>query len=374
MVRTKQDDVLSRLVREVRSDEVPAVDWDKVERSLTERVARAPALAPVKARRSAWGPLALAAAAAAVLGVFGARELAHQEPLHSMERSATRWSVEAPITLDGSRLAVGQRVTAGAAEVRVVHAGKATWTLAPGSRGMVTFGGELLTVQIEHGAALAEVVPAKRIESFAIEADALRAAAHGTVFRVTRRGDRVYVDVSEGVVAVGPASTRGATRGWLLTAPARGHFSLDGKSGSVEGETASVATTGGPLAAKGTGAGVNAGAVSQSAELTGAESDDAAAELPDKPTMDAVQAGFAKLIPAVNQCFQQNTQARGDIEVTANTRVTVKVAPDGSIASREFAPPLAPAVLSCSAPKIDAIRFAPSKQGITVSRYMQLAR
>ena len=372
MARIKQDDVLSRLVREVRSDEVPAVDWDKVERSLTERVAQAPAMAPVKARRSAWGPLALAAAAAAVLGVFGARKLAHQEPLHSMARSATRWTVEAPITLDGSRLAVGQRVTAGAAEVRVVHAGRATWTLAPGSRGMVTFGGELLTVQIEHGAALAKVVPAKRIESFAIEADALRAAAHGTVFRVTRRGDRVYVDVSEGVVAVGPASTRGATRGWLLTAPARGHFSLDGKSGSVEGETASVATTGGPLAAK--GAGVNAGAVSQSAEPTGAELDDTAAELPEKPTMDAVQAGFAKLIPAVNQCFQQNTQARGDIEVTANTRVTVKVAPDGSIVSREFAPPLAPAVLSCSAPKIDAIRFAPSKQGITVSRYMQLTR
>jgi ferric-dicitrate binding protein FerR (iron transport regulator) len=371
MPHTKQDDVLSRLVREVRSDEVPAVDWDKVERSLTERVARAPAMSPVKARRSAWGPLALAAAAAAVLGVFGARQLAHQKPVYAMEKSAARWTVEAPVTLDGSRLTVGQRVTAGTAEVRVVHAGKATWTLAPGSRGMIAVGGELLTVQLEHGAALAEVVPAKRIESFAVEADALRAAAHGTVFRVARRGQRVYVDVTEGLVAVGPASTRGATRGWLLTAPARGNFSLDGTSGSVEGETASVATSGGPLGAKGAGAGVNPGAVSQSAR---AESDDAAAELPDKPTMDAVQAGFAKLIPAVNQCFQQNTQARGDIEVTANTRVTVKVAPDGSIASREFAPPLAPAVLSCSAPKIDAIRFAPSKQGITVSRYMQLTR
>jgi hypothetical protein len=31
-------------------------------------------------------------------------------------------------------------------------------------------------------------------------------------------------------------------------------------------------------------------------------------------------------------------------------------------------------VLACSAPKIDAIRFAPSKQGITVNRYVQFTR
>jgi hypothetical protein len=62
------------------------------------------------------------------------------------------------------------------------------------------------------------------------------------------------------------------------------------------------------------------------------------------------------------------------MEVTANTRLTVKVAPDGAIVARNFAPPLAPAVLACSGPKIDAIRFAPSKQGITVSRYVQFTR
>ena len=90
--------------------------------------------------------------------------------------------------------------------------------------------------------------------------------------------------------------------------------------------------------------------------------------------MDAVQVGFAKLVPLVDQCFKQNTPARGDMEVSAHTRLTVKVSPDGSIVGREFVPPLAPAVLACSAPKIDAIRFAPSKQGITVSRYVQFTR
>jgi hypothetical protein len=368
-----ENDVLSRLVREVRSDSVPPLDWDRIEKSLNERVLQARAVTPRTTRRSAWGPLALAAAAAAVLGAFGARELVNRQPVHSMAKSPQRYNVESRPTLDGSRLAAGQRVTAGAAEVRVVHAGRATWTLAPGSRGMVAFGGDLLTVQLERGAALAEVVPSKRIESFAIEADALRAAAHGTVFRVTRRGDRVYVDVSEGVVAVGPASTRGDTRGWLLTAPARGNFSLDGKSGSVEGATAQVPASGGSAAANGAVAGAGPEVTAQRAEAVGPESTEVA-ELPDKPTMDAVQTGFSKLVPLVDQCFEQHTQARGDIEVSAHTRLTVKVAPDGSIVSREFVPPLAPAVLACSAPKIDAIRFAPSKQGITVSRYVQFTR
>jgi ferric-dicitrate binding protein FerR (iron transport regulator) len=371
MPRINPDDVLSRLVREVRADAVPAVDWDRVEKSLSERVEQAPETPPANARRSVWGPLALAAAAAVVAGAFGARELSRQEPVQTMATSAKRWNVEASVTLDGSRLALGQRVTAGSAEVRVLHQGRATWTLAPGSRGKVAFGGELLTVQLEHGAALAEVVPAKRTESFAIEADALRAAAHGTVFRVARRGDRVHVDVTEGVVAVGPASTRGATRGWLLTAPARGHFSLDGRSGTVEGESASVVSSGGaPVASASAGF----DATAESSKTPPSEAEQEVAELPEKPTMDAVQSGFGKLIPAVNQCFQQNTQARGDIEVTANTRLTLKVAPDGSITAREFAPPLAPAVLACSAPKIDAIRFSPSKQGITVSRYVQFTR
>jgi ferric-dicitrate binding protein FerR (iron transport regulator) len=250
MMPRNPDDVLSRLVREVRSEEIPEVDWDRVGKSLGERLEQAQASAPAKARRSPWGSIAIAssaAAAAVALGAFGVRELSHQQPPQSMVKSAQRWNAEGRVTLDGSRLDVGQRVTAGAAEVRVVHAGLAAWTLAPGSRGMVAFGGELLTVQLERGAVLAEVVPSKRIESFAIEADALRAAAHGTVFHVSRHGDRVQVDVTEGIVAVGPASTRGATRGWLLTAPARGHFSLDGKSGRVESTTPSGAAAAGPL-------------------------------------------------------------------------------------------------------------------------------
>src|SRR5687768_16899549 len=133
MPRINPDDVLSRLVREVRSDAVPAVDWDRIEKSLSERVEQTSVMAPARPHRSVWRPLALAAAAAAVLGAFGARELSRQAPLQTMAKSAKRWNVEASITLDGARLALGQRVTAGSTEVRVVHGGRATWTLAPGS-------------------------------------------------------------------------------------------------------------------------------------------------------------------------------------------------------------------------------------------------
>ena len=365
-------DPLSRMIREIKSEPAPEVDWDRVESSLLRRIderGAAPVKFPVRLRtRTAL------AAAAAVLALVGARELILREPVHALHASAQRWDSTGRITLDGSRMALGQRVTSGTAEVRVVHPGRATWTLSPNSRGLIAFGGDLLTVQLERGSALAEVVPSKRKESFAIEADALRAAAHGTVFRVSRRADRVHVEVTEGVVAVGPASTRGDTKGWLLTAPTSGQFTLDGASGEVA--TASRAPERGAA-----GVAVAGNAAPPSAHGTpapaGAEPGEAAAEsepveLPEKPTMDSVQSVFGKLIPLVNQCFEQHTRADGDMQVTASTRLTLRVAPDGTITGRDFAPPLAPAVLACSAPKIDAMRFASSKQGITVTRYIQL--
>jgi ferric-dicitrate binding protein FerR (iron transport regulator) len=360
-------DPVSRMASELKDDPTPELDWDRVEASLLEQIGKR-ATAPVRAAR-AWPRWALAAAAG-VLALLGARELMRQLPVAHLESSARRWGGDGRVTIDGSRLGVGDHVTSGSAEVRVVHAGRAAWTLAPNSRGTVAFGGDLLTVQLERGSAFAEVVPSQRKESFAIEADALRAAAHGTVFRVSRRGDHAEVEVTEGVVAVGPSSTRGDTRGWLLAAPAKGQFALDGVSGEV---AKTPASPGGAATAVAGGA-----PATQPAPASGvpAPSETAATsepvELPEKPTMDAVQSVFARLIPLVNQCFEQHTQARGDMQVTASTRVTLRVAPDGTITGRDFVPPLAPAVLACSAPHVDAMRFAPSKQGITVTRYIQL--
>ncbi len=367
----EHSDRVSRMVRELRNEPLPDVDWKRVESSLLRRIDETGAV-PLKRPGWNWARTALAAAAA-VLALVGARELILREPVHALKASAQRWESTGSITLDGSRMVVGARVTSGTAEVRVVHPGRATWTLAPNSRGLIAFGGDLFTVQLERGSALAEVVPSKRKESFAIEADALRAAAHGTVFRVSRRGDRVHVEVTEGVVAVGPASTRGDTKGWLLTAPTSGQFTLDGASGEVataqapEHGASGVAIAGNATPPSARGAPGPAGA-----EPTETAEESEPVELPEKPTMDSVQSAFAKLIPLVNQCFEQHTRSDGDMQVTASTRLTLRVAPDGTITGRDFVPPLAPAVLACSAPKIDAMRFTPSKQGITVTRYIQL--
>lgn len=335
-------DALDRLVDEARREPEPDIDWKSVETRLLERVAQGEAQPAAAPRRPLWSTVASLAAAAALI-IVGARALT---PAEAPVPVATAPTVEpsAPRVFDsanvsGGDLMAGDRIVAAAHDVRVQHDGHATWTLARGGEAVLARTGERLTVSLTRGSVLCKVVPSPKPESFAIEVDHTRVAVHGTEFRVTRQASHARVEVTEGVVAVGPTDSE-PTEGWRLTAGDRGTFSLDGKSGDVTRATAAAPDVPNP---------------------------EAPTSAP-KPTMaDAIgkaelEAGLDRVIATTSRCFDRHTGTEAGVRVTARTRVTLSVSAAGT-ASVSFDPPLAPQVQQCAAGSAAGLRFARTKRG-----------
>ena len=114
--------------------------------------------------------------------------------------------------LEGQPLAVGVLVTGLDQPRRVEHPGRASWVLAPGSRGRVLSASGVLRIALERGSLDAEVLPSRGAaaqtqypaESFIVEAQGTEVAVHGTQFRVALSGERTRVTVSQGQVVVRP--------------------------------------------------------------------------------------------------------------------------------------------------------------------------
>jgi hypothetical protein len=272
--------------------------------------------------------------------------------------------------LSGDKLAVGDRVVAGAQAVRVEHAGRATWTLSPGGRATVALVGRYLTVRLETGSVTADVVPSPRPESFAVEVKGTRVAVHGTHFTVQRLGDHAKVTLERGVVAVGPTSERGHTQGWLMTAPATGTFSLDGAStGHVEqGKPAPEGTAAARKPARAPAAAPTP-APAAPAQATGAPT-----PLPIQPTDDELTRGAEQVAATVRSCFAKHTESDQGMRISAHSKLSIDIAPGGNIQTLHFNPPLAPSVQRCSAGVMQSVHFAASKQGATVTRTLKLQR
>lgn len=374
-------DVLRQLIREKRDEPPPEVDWDRVEQQLMEKVeSDAPAPLP---RPSPWPALALVAAAAAVViaGIGLLNRSSHQVTATSApaaQKAPVARVLRAPshhifgvsqTKLSGDKLAVGDRVVAGAQAVQVEHAGRATWTLSPGSRATVALVGRYLTVRLETGSVTADVVPSPRPESFAVEVKGTRVAVHGTHFTVQRLGDHAKVTLERGVVAVGPASERGHTQGWLMTAPATGTFSLDGAStGYVEQrKPAPEGTTAARTPAP-------APAAPAPAKAASAQASEEPGPLPLQPTDDELARGAEQVAATVRSCFAKHTESDQGVRISAHSKLSIDIAAGGNIRTLHFNPPLAPSVQRCSAGVMQSVHFPASTQGATVTRTLELQR
>ena len=107
---------------------------------------------------------------------------------------------------------------------------------------------------------------------------------------------------------------------------------------------------------------------------------DAAAEpvtppepVPVQPSISDIENGVSSAVELMNSCFHDQTRSTG-IHVSANTGLTLSVAPDGTIQSVTFAPPLAPAVEDCAVSGLRALTFAHSIEGVTFTRLLELTR
>ena len=370
--RRPEERALDRLILELRDEPSPEVDWQGAETRLMGALGREPQLAP----RSFLSRLRLPAAGL-VAAVAVATILLARKPVPAPAKQVAKLST-AP--LNGDQLALGTRLTAGNQPLLVEHRGRARWTLEPHATALVSESGEFLTVKLESGALSAAVVPNPKPETFAVEVGGTRVAVHGTAFRVERVGERVQVEVSEGTVAVEASGMR-SSPAFLLRRDSRGNFALDGHTGSVEGNASAVLADGGgrshrtvlkraPIASV---AHASAPTAPSAKPEVSAEPIAAPQPLPVQPSISEIETGVSSAVELMNRCFHDETRGAG-IKVSANTGLTVSVAPDGTIQSVTFAPPLAPAVEDCAVSGLRALTFAHSVEGVTFTRLLELER
>jgi hypothetical protein len=190
------------------------------------------------------------------------------------------------------------------------------------------------------------VTKSSRPESFFVRVERTRIAVRGTAFRVTRSDGTVRVEVSEGVVSIGPVNAPGTA----LAAPASATLDFEGRP---------------------------ADAVSAAPRATvprtppkGAAPEEAPPSPPEAPAVSPA----LRVVETVQRCLAAHTVSRGDLRVTVGTSMQLEIAPDGQMGELVFAPPLAPAVGRCVEAEVRAMRFESSPSGVTLQQHLELGR
>lgn len=377
---------MRQLVTELRAEQPPPLDWERVDGALGEQVEQEAALRRRRAERWQRNPMlrvagfaAVAAGIALVLTMPSSptRQSATPpaEPITvALEQLPQRGSDAIP-TYSVSSLASGSTVESNQRPVRFVLDGVATWTLGPNSRAVLRTVDMPHVVSLERGSLHAQVVPRGDdpipVESFAVETGGTRVAVHGTVFSVVRSADEVTVEVTRGTVAVGPAGHRGLTTGHLLVAPSRAAFSLDGgrqarllpAPQAVASWTPGHADGAGPMAANRPGeatdpaqrrgddgieADTDAPAPSANAAVDHHEmaSEAVTDRHPEDPAADAQPAlSAAQAQAAMTACLGKQAAEHGaddSVRVTISSTVRLRLDAQRRVISAQFSPPLKP--------------------------------
>ena len=350
---------LDAVLREVRDDSSPEVDWQAVEQRLLSRID-----VPVRpaARARGISPL-LAALVIGILGGIFLLSFGSPSPdgvnATNLERTQVASSV---VPQDGAALQLGQRVVAEEGPLVMRHAGRVRWTLAPGSSGEIKALEPALVVQLQSGTLFAEVVKSTAPERFVVEVGGLRVAVHGTVFSVRRTGQQAVVEVSEGVVAVGPIGAPATT---LLEGGSVAKFvatgDLAGKllesQGPVKVLPAPSRTAQAPRAA------AREVLVTKNVHRTRQE-----------PTFEEVEQALAQVESVLGRCLTGGTEQNHAVQFSLKTRVAFKVEADGSVGQYRFTPPLAPNLSECASAELSEVRFQPSQLGVHIIRDLDIKR
>ncbi len=414
-------DSLDQVVREARTD-APDVNWSRVEEALFARVAkeRAQQASLVRFRGSrTWGALAGLAAAAAAVVLLGHGQ--DRPPTRGFGSEAMTDSVQTAARDEGGSTFTAKQ---GAGEVLVGVGGaiapiaghpqlgvgtvvetqdaralwdarsptgeaRATWLLEEDSRVAVK-GIAPLVLGLERGAVEAQVVPVANGEAFAVDVGDERIAVHGTHLRISREGDRVTVDLSEGVVSIGRPPRTGSTYGTLVVAPAHVRFDLVDVLGSIQvthdadavrpvtsftavAESAAAARAvraapqGGAVpSAPARGFGASSGGASQGGASQGGASQGGGIRSGGASRGSAAgTAGVVAVDPqaeqtiaaAVRTCAADAPHST-EVTVTVSSSLELTVGEDGFVRAARFNPPLAPEIQKCASTSIYKTRFA----------------
>lgn len=397
---------LDDLVRDERRREPSEPDWAAMESKLFARIDEAEAAEVARPRLSgrgwaaAAGALALAASAMLFFGRRG--DLPLDTAALGAEPSAGTLSaidgagqvlVGGQPVQAGRGLVPGDLVDAHGARGLFENAGKVTFAVEDQSRVRVDRSRGTVVLSLESGAVEAAVVPVSQGEAFAVDVptarDRVRVAVHGTHLRVAREGDRVVVDLTEGVVSIGRPPREGSTYGTLVVAPA--HIELDAArldAGITVDHTAEhvrkAASLSAPKVASAAPLHVDdhepVGPTPSPRDRTRPEpgprpkaTDDvgpppapteatsappitsaSAAPVAPKPELKPKDA----VVQAVRSCVASRVQlGQQGVRVTVSSTLHLKVGASGSVESARFDPPLDPEVQTCAAATIYATKF-----------------
>jgi hypothetical protein len=292
------------------------------------------------------------------------------------------------VSLDGAKARTGAHAQSGqtiethGARALFEASGRVSWLLESESKVQIERGvkaGSTLVLALTRGAVEAQITPVASGEAFAIDVEGVRIAVHGTHLRVSRDGDHVSVDLSEGVVSIGAPPKVGSTYGTLVTAPAHVEFQVGAlaSSISIDHDAASVrkATELREVAGEAGAARGNSPSSSSSSRASREE-----AALAPRPTIPILRSSAAAAAPnpladglvasAVRACASFGPHST-NVTITVSSTLTVEVQDDGFAHLANFDPPLAPGIQQCASQAIYSTRFAspgPHKISIELER------
>jgi ferric-dicitrate binding protein FerR (iron transport regulator) len=391
--------LLSELAGEARTLPVPDLDWTKVDEALFARVegeaAHVSALAAYRGRPSPWvllGCVAGIAAAGALMirpsGVSPAQPGLRAAALESSAGDLVFLSGAGDVLIDGAKARTKAEMRAHAGEsiktrgttVAFESSGRVSWLLEDESKVDVErAGGEgsPLVLALERGAIEAQVTPVTSGEAFAVDVAGVRIAVHGTHLRVARDGDRVTIDLTEGVVSIGARPKMGATYGVLVTAPAHTEFQAGSLQASLIVDHDAAAVRKSVNLRSMTEEGATLRVASSSPPALRSEDQDPEPSTParttgsPRPTVVARNPNAEEVIQsAVRACASAATLHSSDLRIIQNSTLTIVVQDDGFAHNANFDPPM-PDLQDCAARSIWATRFVdsgPHKIEIAVER------
>jgi hypothetical protein len=229
-----------------------------------------------------------------------------------------------------------------------------------------------VVLALRQGALEAQVAPVASGEAFAVDVDGIRVAVHGTHLRVAREGDRVVVDLTEGVFSIGAPPKSGSTYGTLVTAPAHVEFHSDALATSltIDHATNSVRRAADLDSVMDEETSASVTPPSHPAEPR--VDDHIAPAAPQRPVSSAPQARPAAaawtpnvdddIVTTVRECAAANRPRSSDITVSFDSVATVRLHEDGRVDTIWFNPALSPAIYACASPKIQKLRFVDSTE------------
>ncbi|MCS6898646.1 MAG: FecR domain-containing protein [Myxococcales bacterium] len=319
----KPQELIDQLVREARQQRNPGVELAIIEAKLFERIARGELpRTPLKLTQGrSWWPIAVIAAAAAAVVLLWSRLRPSNQPPTNLPSTAMSPSpaVERIQKFRTDNEGRWLEVT-----------GKASLWMEPNSEGTIQEG-DRLTVLLEEGAVILDVLPQPAPDKVEVLAGNYRISVKGTRFRVARRTEQIEVDVEHGAVQV--TSLDGTTTPQWLRGPAGGTY------------PASPIRTFQPF---------HRASSPVDSVVSLRTSATAESPLPLPPRTPSRNMGvpsstdlLAQARDLVASCARSSTSVAPGVQVTIETSLTLSIAPGGHVEAFAFQPPLAPATEQC---------------------------